>query len=206
MLLSIISYHAISILFISTEGRGWISEFTPILGICLLPDVILQEEQERPWHWELHALLLWLVCGFFLTSYSFMNIEVCETGLVRRHESLTICRWNYKASTFFSVISRLSDGLTGVWTRALLQGSTILNRALSVRFQSKYQPSNCHQQMQHLQHIHLRHEVYPRTGAGEKDCVHKNNVRVLYVVIITVTLHVNIHNGNYFITLKLRHQ
>ena len=53
-----------------------------------------------------------IVCGFFILSHrELLNIEdICETGPTvyipysRRLHSLTICRWNYKDSTFSSVI------------------------------------------------------------------------------------------------------
>ena len=72
----------------------------------------------RPQHRELHALYsLRIVCGFFNVPQLFKG---CETGppapapapapayspYPRRLESLTICRCNYKGSTFYTVILR----------------------------------------------------------------------------------------------------
>ena len=51
-----------------------------------------------------------IVRGFFYVPQNYQHSRNCETGppayrpYPRRLESLTICRWNYKGSTFSSVI------------------------------------------------------------------------------------------------------
>ena len=65
-----------------------------------------------------HPNLIRLVRGFFNVPQKYQHSRNCETGppayrpYPRRLESLTICRWNYKGSTF--LLSYLSVGLVEV--------------------------------------------------------------------------------------------
>ena len=67
------------------------------------------------------TLLSWIVRGFFNVPQNYQHSRNCETGppayrpYPRRLESLTICRWNYKSSTFLlSYLKTLSVGPVGV--------------------------------------------------------------------------------------------
>ena len=62
-----------------------------------------------------------IVRGFFYVPQNYQHSRNCETGppayrpYPRRLESLTICRWNYKGSTFLlSYLKTLSVGPVGV--------------------------------------------------------------------------------------------
>ena len=95
--------HIISTLFISTEWKRRIAEVIPIEGICLQPGVI--DGENRTDHYTRNSvpyslqLVLW-------------TLKSCEKGPTvqspypRRLESLSICRCNYKGSTFSSFILR----------------------------------------------------------------------------------------------------
>ena len=65
----------------------------------------------RPRHRELHALLFTISVWVLLRPLITITSKMQETGPTvyrpRRLQRLTICRYNYKGSTFSSVISRL---------------------------------------------------------------------------------------------------
>ena len=68
-----------------------------------------------------HPTLIRIVRGFFYVPQNYQHSRNCETGppayrpYPRRLESLTICRWNYKGSTFLlSYLQTLSVGPVGV--------------------------------------------------------------------------------------------
>ena len=68
-----------------------------------------------------HPTLIRIVRGFFNVPQNYQHSRNCETGSPayrpyrRRLESLTICRWNYKGSTFLlSYLKTLSVGPVGV--------------------------------------------------------------------------------------------
>ena len=68
-----------------------------------------------------HPTLIRIVRGFFNVPQNYQHSRNCETGppayrpYPRRLESLTICWWNYKGSTFLlSYLKTLSVGPVGV--------------------------------------------------------------------------------------------
>ena len=74
----------------------------------------------QPQHRD-HPTLIRIVRGFFNVPQNYQHSRNCETGppayhpYPRRLESLTICRWNYKGSTFLlSYLKTLSVGPVGV--------------------------------------------------------------------------------------------
>ena len=76
--------------------------------------------ERQPQHRD-HPTLIRIVRGFFNVPQNYQHSRNCETGppayrpYPRRLESLTICRWNYKGSTFLlSYLKTLSVGLVGV--------------------------------------------------------------------------------------------
>ena len=76
--------------------------------------------ERQPQHWD-HPTLIQIVRGFFNVPQNYQHSRNCETGppayrpYPRRQESLTICRWNYKGSTFLlSYLKTLSVGPVGV--------------------------------------------------------------------------------------------
>ena len=76
--------------------------------------------ERQPQHWD-HPTLIRIVCGFFNVPQNYKHSRNSETGppayrpYPRRLESLTICRWNYKGSTFLlSYLKTLSVGPVGV--------------------------------------------------------------------------------------------
>ena len=76
------------------------------------PVYILALYTRQPQHRD-HPTLFRIVRGFFYVPQNYQHSRNCETGpptyrpYPRRLESLTICRWYYKGSTFSSVILRL---------------------------------------------------------------------------------------------------
>ena len=80
------------------------------------PFTCLRQAQHRD-----HPTLIRIVRGFFNIPQNYQHSRNCETGppayhpYPRRLESLTICRWNYKGSTFLlSYLKTLSVGPVGV--------------------------------------------------------------------------------------------
>ena len=75
------------------------------------PVYILALYTRQPQHRD-HPTLFRIVRGFFYVPQNYQHSRNCETGpptyrpYPRRLESLTICRWYYKGSTFSSVILR----------------------------------------------------------------------------------------------------
>ena len=76
--------------------------------------------ERQPQHRD-HPTLIRIVHGFFNEPQNYQHSRNCETGppvyrpYPRRLESLTICRWNYKGSTFLlSYLKTLSVGPVGV--------------------------------------------------------------------------------------------
>jgi len=76
--------------------------------------------ERQPQHRD-HPTLIRIVRGFFNVPQNYQHSRNCETGppvyrpYPRRLESLTICRWNYKGSTFLlSYLKILSVGPVGV--------------------------------------------------------------------------------------------
>ena len=76
--------------------------------------------ERQPQHRD-HPTLTRIVCGFFNVPQNYQHSRKCETGppvyrpYSRRLDSLTICRWNYKGSTFLlSYLKTLSVGPIGV--------------------------------------------------------------------------------------------
>ena len=76
--------------------------------------------ERQPQHGD-HPTLIRIVRGFFNVPQNYQHSRNCETGppayrpYPRRLESLTLCRWNYKGSTFLlSYLKTLSVGLVGV--------------------------------------------------------------------------------------------
>ena len=76
--------------------------------------------ERQPQHRD-HPTLIRIVRGFFNVPQNYQHSRNCETGppvyrpYPRRLESLTICRWNYKGSTFLlSYLKTLSVGPVGV--------------------------------------------------------------------------------------------
>ena len=76
--------------------------------------------ERQPQHRD-HPTLTRIVRGFFNVSQNYQHSRNCETGppvyrpYPRRLESLNICRWNYKGSTFLlSYLKTLSVGPVGV--------------------------------------------------------------------------------------------
>ena len=76
--------------------------------------------ERQPQHRD-HPTLIRIVRGFFNVPQNYQHSRNCETGppvyrpYPRRLESLTICRWNYKGSTFLlSYFKTLSVGPVGV--------------------------------------------------------------------------------------------
>ena len=72
----------------------------------------IQTRKTRPQHREVHALLFTTSVRVLLRPTGLWTLKGCETGppayrpYPRRLESLTICRCNYKNSTFSSAIQR----------------------------------------------------------------------------------------------------
>ena len=76
--------------------------------------------ERQPQHRD-HPTLIRIVRVFFNVPQNYQHSRNCETGppvyrpYPRRLESLTICRWNYKGSTFLlSYLKTLSGGPVGV--------------------------------------------------------------------------------------------
>ena len=76
--------------------------------------------ERQPQHQD-HPTLIRIVLRFFNVPQNYQHSRNCETGppvyrpYPRRLESLTICRWNYKGSTFLlSYLKTLSVGPVGV--------------------------------------------------------------------------------------------
>ena len=76
--------------------------------------------ERQPQHRD-HPTLIRIVRGFFNVPHNYQHSRNCETGppvyrpFPRRLESLTLCRWNYKGSTFLlSYFKTLSFGPVGV--------------------------------------------------------------------------------------------
>ena len=89
------------------EGRSTNRTRGPMRGA---PPYPIQTRKTRPQHRELHALLFATSVRVLLRPTGLWTLKGCETGppayrpYPRRLESLTICRCNYKGSTFSSVI------------------------------------------------------------------------------------------------------
>ena len=92
------------------EGKGTRGLQGPIQRCPTSPTLPFAYERQ-PQHRD-HPTLFRIVRGFFYVPQNYQHSRNCETGpptyrpYPRRLESLTICRWYYKGSTFSSVILR----------------------------------------------------------------------------------------------------
>ena len=100
------------------EGKGTTGLQGPLQGAPPHPPPFTHKRQ--PQHRD-HPTLIRIVRGFFNVPQNYQHSRSCETGppvyrpYPRRLESLTICRWNYKGSTFLlSYFKTLSVGPVGV--------------------------------------------------------------------------------------------
>ena len=91
--------------------------------------------EDRPQHQELHVLLFATSVRVLLRPTGLWTLKGCETGppayrpYPRRLESLTICRCNYKGSTFFPQLFKDPECWSGwSWSHDLPRDSPVLNQ------------------------------------------------------------------------------